>query len=317
VIAWRQTLFPCFLEEGAALSANGLGETGVRFLLNPAAGRGSAAARLARLRLLASAAGAGLVVSKSGADIAVQARRAVEDGVSRLVVAGGDGTMHQAAQGLAGSACALGVVPLGTGNDLAGTLGLPVGLDAAAAHALGGPVRRLDLLRVGDIVGLGYAGVGFDSAVTRFANEEVKRLRGPLVYFYAVLHTLATFTPPTLRVEHDGGVFAGRAMFAVVANLPRFGGGMRIAPEARPDDGWLDLVIVRELSRLALLAVFPRVYRGTHVNHPAVEIHRTRRAAITLDREMTLYGGGEPIATHPAGRPYNIEILPAALAVVA
>ncbi len=294
----------------------------MRFLLNPAAGRGGAAARLARLRLLASAAGAGLVVSKSGADIAVQARRAVEDGVARLVVAGGDGTMHQAAQGLAGSACALGVVPLGTGNDLAGTLGVPAGLDAAAAHALTGPVRRIDLLRVGASgenggkVSVAYAGVGFDSAVTRFANEEVKRLRGPLVYFYAVLHTLATFTPPMLRVEHDEGVFAGRAMFAVVANLPRFGGGMRIAPDAKPDDGWLDLVIVRELSRLALLAVFPRVYRGTHVDHPAVEIHRTRRAAITLDREMTLYGGGEPIATHPAGEPYLVEIMPAALAVV-
>jgi diacylglycerol kinase (ATP) len=294
----------------------------VRFLLNPAAGRWAAAARLARLRLLASAAGAGLVVSKSGEDVAVQARRAVEDGVSRLVVAGGDGTMHQAAQGLAGSACALGVVPLGTGNDLAGTLGVPAGLDAAVAHALAAPVRRIDLLHVGkngengEKVSIGYAGVGFDSAVTRFANEEVKRLRGPLVYFYAVLHTLATFTPPTLRVEHDGGVFAGRAMFAVVANLPRFGGGMRIAPDARPDDGWLDLVIVHELSRLALLAVFPRVYRGTHVNHPAVEIHRTRRAAITLDRQMTLYGGGEPIATRPAGQPYLIEIMPAALAVV-
>jgi diacylglycerol kinase (ATP) len=288
----------------------------VRFLLNPAAGRGAAVAHLPRLRLLASAAAAGLVVSKSSEDIAVQARRAVDDGVSRLVVAGGDGTMHQAAQGLSGSACALGVVPLGTGNDLAGTLGIPAGLDAATAHALSGPVRRLDLERIGEKVSIGYAGVGFDSAVTRFANEEVKRLRGPLVYFYAVLHTLATFAPPTLRVEHDAGVFTGRAMFAVVANLPRFGGGMRIAPDARPDDGWLDLVIVRELSRLALLAVFPRVYRGTHVTHPAIEIHRTRRALITVDRPMTLYGGGEPIATKPAGHPFVVEVMPAALAVV-
>lgn len=289
----------------------------MRFLLNPAAGRGRAAARLARLRVLASVAGAGLVVSRSGADIAVQARRAVEDGVARLVVAGGDGTMHQAAQGLAGSDCALGVVPLGTGNDLAGTLGIPADLDAAAARALSGAVRRLDLARIGEQVSIGYAGVGFDSAVTRFANEEVKRLRGPLVYVYAVLHTLATFVPPLLHVEHDGGSFAGRAMFAVVANLPRFGGGMRIAPAALPDDGWLDLVIVREVSRLALLRVFPRVYRGTHVGHPAVEIARTRRAAITVDREMTLYGGGEPIATHAAGQPFVVEVMPAALAVVA
>jgi diacylglycerol kinase (ATP) len=289
----------------------------VRFLLNPAAGRWGAAARLDRLRVLASAAGAGLVVSKSGADLAVQARRAVQDGVARLVVAGGDGTMHQAAQGLAGSACALGVVPLGTGNDLAGTLGIPHDLDAAAARALTGGVRHLDLVRVEETFCIGYAGVGFDSEVTRFANEEVKRLRGPLVYVYAVLHTLATFKPPVLRVVHDAGAFEGRAMFAVVANLPRFGGGMRIAPAALPDDGWLDLVIVRELSRLRLLAVFPKVYRGTHVNHPAIQILRTKRVEITLDREMTLYGGGEPVTSHAAGQPYAIEVAPGALRVVA
>ncbi len=286
-------------------------------MLNPAAGRGGAAGRLHRFRVLAAAAGAGLVVSKSGADIAVLARRAVEDGVSRLVVAGGDGTMHQAAQGLAGSACALGVVPLGTGNDLAGTLGIPTDFEAAVARALCGGIRRLDLARVEQTVCIGYAGVGFDSAVTRFANEQVKRLRGPLVYFYAVLHTLATFEPPQMRVDHDSGTFTGRAMFAVVANLPRFGGGMRIAPAALPDDGWLDLVIVRELSRLRLLAVFPRVYRGTHVDHPEIQIVRTRRAEITLDREMTLYGGGEPVATHTAGQPYVVEVMPGALPVVA
>ena len=288
----------------------------VRFLLNPAAGRGGAVGRLDRLRVLASAAGAGFVVSKSGADIAVQARRAVDDGVARLVVAGGDGTMHQAAQGLAGGACALGVVPLGTGNDLAGTLGIPADVDAATARALTGGVRRLDLLRVGSTVSVSYAGAGFDSTVTEFANQ-VKRLRGPLVYVYAVLHTLATFEPPSIRVEHDGGAFAGKAMFAVVANLPRFGGGMRIAPAALPDDGLLDLVIVRELSRLRLLAVFPKVYRGTHVDHPAIRIVRTRRAEISLDREMTLYGGGEPIATHAAGQPFTVEVMPGALPVVA
>jgi diacylglycerol kinase (ATP) len=304
-------------EGGGALSTGGAHAVAgpVRFLLNPAAGRGAAAARLARLRLIASAAGAGLVVSKSAADIAVQARRAVQDGIARLVVAGGDGTMHQAVQGLAGSDCALGVVPLGTGNDLAGTLGIPADLDAAAERALTGGVRRLDLLRIGDTVSVSYAGAGFDSAVTEFANQ-VRRLRGPLVYVYAVLHTLVTFEPPTLRVVHDGGTFEGRARFAVAANLPRFGGGMRIAPAAVPDDGWLDLVIVRCLSRARLLAVFPKVYRGTHVDDPEVQIVRTRRAEIALDREMTLYGGGEPIATHPAGDPFVIEVTPAALAVV-
>ena len=93
---------------------------------------------------------------------------------------------------------------------LAGTLGIPADLDAAAARALTGGVRRLDLVRVEKTVCIGYAGVGFDSEVTRFANEEVKRLRGPLVYVYAVLHTLATFKPPAMRVVHGPARRQGR-----------------------------------------------------------------------------------------------------------
>jgi diacylglycerol kinase (ATP) len=287
----------------------------VRFLLNPAAGRGAGAAHIHRLRILASRAGAGLVSSKSAADLAEQARRAVADGVERLIVAGGDGTMHHVAQGLAGTDCALGVVPLGSGNDLAGTLGIPPEIEPAVELALSGPVRRIDLARVGETLCIGYAGVGFDSEVTRFANE-VKNLRGPLIYLYSVIHTLATFKPPGMRVEYDGGTFEGKAMFVVAANLPRFGGGMRIAPEARIDDGLLDLVIVREISKPILLSVFPKVYTGRHVTHPAVLLVRTARVTITLDRDMTIYGGGEPVQPAPAGVPITVEAVPGALAVV-
>jgi diacylglycerol kinase (ATP) len=286
-----------------------------RFLVNPAAGRGAGASHLHELRRLASRAGAGLVVSRGADDLVEQARRAVADGVERLVVAGGDGTMHLAAQALAGTPCALGVVPLGTGNDLAGTLRIPPELEPAAARALAGEVRAIDLARVGSTVCVGYAGVGFDSEVTRFANQ-VKALRGPLVYLYSVIHTLVTFEPPALRVEHDGGVFAGRAMFVVAANLPRFGGGMRIAPDAVIDDGLLDLVIVREISRPALLAVFPKVYGGRHVGHPAVSITRTRRARIEIDRPFMMYGGGEPVHAMRPGEPVTVEAVPGALRVV-
>lgn len=287
----------------------------IRFLVNPAAGRGAGKARLDRLRILASSSGAGLVVSKGASDLVEQARRAAADGVERLVVAGGDGTMHYAAQGLAGTSCALAAVPLGSGNDLAATLGVPRELDAAVARALAGPVRRIDMLRAGGAQAVAYAGVGFDSEVTRLANQ-VRRLRGPLIYAYAVLRTLASFSPPTLRVTHDGGTFEGRAMFAVAANLPRFGGGMRIAPEADVSDGLLDLVIVREIPRRTLLAVFPKVYAGRHLGHPAVTLVRTARVEIAIDREMKMYGGGEPLLTVAPGHPAEIAALPGALAVV-
>jgi len=295
----------------------------IRFLVNPAAGRGSGGSHIHRLRVLASRHGAGLAMSRSAGDLTVLARRAAEEGVERLIVAGGDGTMQLAAQGIAGTPCALGVVPLGTGNDLAGTLGVPPELEPAVARAVAGEVRAIDLVRVGGMGGaggtatlaVGYAGVGFDGEVTRFANQ-VKVLRGPLVYPYAVIHTLATFQPPAMRIEHDEGSFAGRAMFVVAANLPRFGGGMRIAPDARIDDGLLDLVVVREVPRRVLLGIFPKVYTGKHVGHPAVSIVRTRRASIALDRTMTMYGGGEPIREVAAGEVMEVSIAPGALRVI-
>jgi len=289
--------------------------SGVRFLVNPAAGRGTGKSHLDRIRVLASRYGAGLVVSRKVSDLAEQARRAAADGVERLLVAGGDGTMHHALQGLAGTDCALGVVPLGSGNDLAGTLRVPPDLKVAMQRALTGEVRRIDLLRIGETFSLSYAGVGFDSEVTRFANE-VKMLRGPLIYFYSVIHTLITFEPPRMKVVYDGGAFEGKVMFTVINNLPRFGGGMRIAPDARIDDGLLDLVIVREVPKPVLLSIFPKVYSGKHVGHPAVTLVRTRRAEITIDRAMTLYGGGEPLRPIEAGEPVAVEVVPAGLAVV-
>jgi diacylglycerol kinase (ATP) len=287
---------------------------GVRFLVNPAAGRGAGRSHLDRIRVLASRHDAGLVVSRKVSDLAEQARRAAADGVERLLVAGGDGTMHHAAQGLAGTDCALGVIPLGSGNDLAGTLGIPPDLDAAVERALKGRIRRIDLARVGETYCIGYAGVGFDSEVTRFANE-VKYLRGPLIYFYAVIHTLIIFEPPRMKVVHDDGTFEGKVMFTVVNNLPRFGGGMRIAPDAQIDDGLLDLVIVKEIPKRTLLTVFPKVYNGQHVGHPAVTFVRTRRAEITIDRSMTMYGGGEPVRPMEAGETVVVEVVPGGLAV--
>ncbi len=289
--------------------------SGIRFLVNPASGRGTGKSHLDRIRVLASRLGAGLVVSRKVSDLAEQARRAAEDGVERLLVAGGDGTMHYAAQGLAGTECALGVIPLGSGNDLAGTLGIPPDLDVAVQRAATGAIRRIDLLRVGESYSVSYAGVGFDSEVTRYANE-VKVLRGPLIYFYSVIHTLITFEPPRMKVVHDGGAFEGKVMFTVVNNLPRFGGGMRIAPDAVIDDGLLDLVIVREVPKSVLLTIFPKVYGGKHVGHPAVTLVRTRRAEITLDRAMTMYGGGEPLRPMAAGEAVAVEVMPGGLGVV-
>lgn len=286
----------------------------IRFLLNPSSGRGAGAKQLDRLRIAASRRGAGLAVSRSAGDLVHQARRAAMDGVERLLVAGGDGTMHWAIQGLVGTSCALAPIPLGSGNDLAGSLGVPRDLDAAIERGLAAPIRPIDLLNTGDFVSVSYAGVGFDSEVTRVANQ-IQRLRGPMIYAWAVIKTLKDFKPPVLTVEHDHGRFEGRAMFAVLNNLPRLGGGMKMAPDAVIDDGLLELVIVREVSKFELLQVFPKVYSGKHLTHPQIELIRTRAATISVDRLMYLYGGGEPLAVMEPGVAIPLQVMPGALLV--
>ncbi len=290
--------------------------SGAFLLANPGGGRGRVARRLAELRALAARRGLEVHTSRDVADLLAQARGAVAAGAERLLVAGGDGTLHYGIQAVAERECALGMLPLGSGNDLAASFGVPSELGAALDLALDGPVRRIDAVRFGDRVFGGVAGVGFDSLVNKFANEEVKRLRGSLIYVYATLRVLAGFQPLRLRLRHDGGELDERAMFAAFANTRRYGGGMYIAPNARPDDGQIDVIVVRAISKLALLRVFPKVFAGKHLGHPALSELRTRRAEVALDRTIVAYGDGEPLV--PVGEtPVAVEAMPGALRVVA
>lgn len=268
-----------------------------------------------RLLELAAAHNVETHVTTGADDLQKRARAAAAKGVERLLVAGGDGSVHYAVRGLTGTKCALAVVPVGRGNDFAAIVGSPADVDAAFAQALEGPIRELDVGWVAGHSFSGYCGVGFDSEAAKVVQSSSRFFKGDMAYINAVLRTLVTFRAPNMRVEHDAGEFEGRAMFAVVCNIARFGGGMQIAPQARPDDGLLDLVIAEELGRLELLRVFPKVYRGEHVDHPAVQILRTRAVRIAVDREMTLACDGEPLDS-VGGDGVEVSIRPGALRVV-
>ncbi|HKQ61977.1 MAG TPA: hypothetical protein VJS92_11855, partial [Candidatus Polarisedimenticolaceae bacterium] len=176
--------------------------------------------------------------------------------------------------------------------------------------------RSIDL---GRCAGRWFAGVlaaGFDGEVLRHVEQRPHWLPRGAVYPYAVLRALGDFTAFELRVEADAGSFAGPAMLVAVANSPRFGGGMRVAPQAALDDGWLDLVIVRALPMLRFVAAFPRVYRGRHLEHPAITSFRVRRLRLSADRPLRVHGDGEPLST--VGREgVEVTVAPGALRVVA
>lgn len=289
-----------------------------RLLLNPGAGRGRGARRAAALAQLASRHGLSLETSRDPGHLQELAARAVADGVERLLVAGGDGTLHLALQPLVGTTTALAPVPLGSGNDLAIALASPRGdMAAAVAHGLEAPLGAIDLARVQTATTTRHyscvASLGFDAAVNAVANR-IRMISGPAIYVWAVLRTLAGFRPPRLTLRWPGGEWNEPAMFAVAANGPSYGGGMKIAPNASLVDGQIDIVIVRAVSKLTLLAVFPKVFSGAHIDHPSVTMVRAPWVELGSHPDGDVYTDGEWVG--PVGTATRVEAVARALQVV-
>lgn len=236
-----------------------------------------------------------------------------------LVVVGGDGMVSLGINLLAQTELALGIVASGTGNDMARTLGLPIGdADASIAAlraALNRGARRIDLGRVrhGGLTTWfgGVVSAGFDARVNERANG-MTWPRGAQRYTVAMVRELLSFKPVHYRLEVDGIAEDTQAMLVSVANGRSIGGGMRITPDAELDDGQLDLFVVERMSKLRLLRVFPKVFRGEHTDLPEVRISRVHHVSVTADA-IVAYADGERVGPLPV----EVSVVPAALSVLA
>jgi diacylglycerol kinase (ATP) len=284
---------------------------------NPAAGHGKAGTLIGRVASQLHTLGIDhqVRVSESAAELEDLAHRAAEEGADIVAVLGGDGSVGAAANGLVGTAAALAILPAGTGDDFAKAVG-PAKLEAAARLLAVPDIREVDLLKVTagaqERYVVNIAGAGFDSEVNETANAMSIRLGGTGTYIVAVLRTLRRFVPASYAIEVDGERVTTDAMLVVVGNSRSYGGGMRVLPDARIDDGLLDVCIVHALSAPAFLRAFPRVFRGTHVSHPKVTMLRGRRVTAEANRRIQVYGDGERIGSLPA----IFEIRPDALRLV-
>jgi diacylglycerol kinase (ATP) len=241
---------------------------------------------------------------------------AIAQGLDVLAVVGGDGMVHLGVNLAAETKVTLAVIGAGTGNDVARGLGLPVHDPVRAADVVTtGVPRSIDAVRRIDDRGdpqwyAGVLGAGFDSLVNERANTWPWP-KGRMRYNLAILRELPLFRAIPYAITVDGVRHETRAMLVVVANGPSYGGGMRVAPDARFDDGQADVMVLHELSTVEFLRVFPSVFKGQHVRHPAVEIIRGRTVTLEADG-IVAYADGERFAPLPL----TLETVPGAVTVL-
>jgi diacylglycerol kinase (ATP) len=282
-------------------------------LSNPTAGKGRGGK--VRERVLARFRDAGAAVrdlqGRDAEEALELARTCVSDGVETLVVCGGDGTVHLAVQAVAGTDTSLGIVPAGSGNDVARHLGLPLkDPDAAVDRVLAGTTRTVDLGRSGTQYFATVLAAGFDAVV----NERANRMtwpRGRMRYNLATLVELRVFEPLPYLLQLDDREVSLEAMLVAVGNGPSFGGGLRIAEGAVLDDGFLDVVIIKPMTKPDLIRTYPKLFKGTHVHHPQYEHHLVRSVTLAAPGVVS-YADGERFAPLPL----TVECAPGALTVL-
>jgi diacylglycerol kinase (ATP) len=298
-------------------------------IVNPVAGDGRALHLEPWLRrhLQVAAPSARMVETEAPGHARDIARAAASEGHDRVIAVGGDGTVQEVVNGIieSGSGISLGILAGGAGNDLARSLRLPRRGEDALAMALGDELLRIDvgIARRGDGVAgeqryfAAAGGVGFDAQVAAAMYRRRWWQRGRIGYLLATLWELQRFHNRTLRLRLEtpqGPLELERtALFIAFANGMYYGGGMQICPSATVVDGWMDLCIVGNISRLEAVRQLPGMYRGAHVTHPAVEFQRARSVTLEGDSDTRVHLDGEPFGMVPL----RLEIQHAALDVAA
>lgn len=274
-------------------------------------GRGMRYAERVRDLLEPSRASAEIRPTSARGDAEVFASEAVNEGYARVVACGGDGTVHEVVNALAGTDVALGILPCGRGNDFARAIGIPAAPDRAASILLRGHVRPFDLGKVNDRYFATVVTLGFDSEVARLVYEGEVPFKGIAAYLWGLARMLRIYEGVGLRMTGDFGVIDQTVLLAATGNTSTYGGGIKIVPNASPTDGALDICLVRMMSAGRILRVFPRVYWGGHLTHPSIFSYRTGSLKLETDRPVVLFADGEPVG----GTPAQITAAPGALRV--
>jgi diacylglycerol kinase (ATP) len=291
--------------------------------VNPTAGSGRALLYLPQIRTVFDTASvaAEFISIGDAKELELRALAAIKSHKKVLFALGGDGTFQGLVNAAHGADVILGVLPAGGGNDFAAALNLPGDPVAAAEAVLWGQPKQVDLVRARTADGrvrlyLGGGGVGIDAEAARLASGAFRRLPGRSRYVASALRAYCGYSAIGVRAEFPQSELPHietKALLAAVLNTPSYGAGIRLAPGARLDDGWLDALIVEDLGVFEVLALLPRLLRSGELRTPHVKRLRVQSVKFSTDRPCLFHGDGEILGPTPV----EIEVLPKAIRVLA
>jgi len=261
------------------------------------------------------------VETASATELESAARQAAKEKYRVLLAMGGDGTFQALANGVLGTDVIIGILSAGGGNDFAAAIGLPTDPLRSAERILKGRPRFVDLVRVRTADGrtrlyAGGGGVGLDAEAVLLASGDYRNLPGRFRYIASALWTLLKYVPLTVRLEFpnsDHDPVEARCLLTAVLNTPTYGGGVRLAPDAIIDDGWLDVISIEDLSALDVLKLLPRLIRTGELRTSKVQRSKVKSVKISADRPTLFHGDGEILGSAPV----EIEVVPNAVRVLA
>lgn len=294
------------------------------FLVNPASDNGATGRRWPELARRASALGLSgeTLLSEQPGHLTELAERAARSGADVVVAVGGDGTLNEVVNGLvlSGTATELATIPLGTGMDFIRTYDIPSRFEDAVRVALEGTARAVDVGRVSYRTWAGedaeryvcnVGSVGMSAAVAQRANGMSKALGGKATFFYALARVFLAWQNTVIDVELDGRRRSARMHDVIVANGQYHGGAMWLAPDAEPDDGLFDVLLIGDVTKTDFATTAPKLYKGSHLAHPKVDVERARVVTVNAAETLPIELDGEQVGTTPA----RFQIVPRALRV--
>ena len=300
-----------------------MSETRVIFVVNPASGNGATGRIWPEIAQRAAAAGlrGDALFTESPGHATELARQACTDGARVVVVVGGDGTVNEAVNGVLASGrddIVFAVIPRGTGDDFARHFGIPTDLEKSISIASSEVTRTFDVGKAvfrhwdgseAERFFANFAGAGISGAIALRGAETSRRLGARLAYFWATIAVFVRWQPVEIDVRADGKQRRALMYEVLIANGAYTAGGMKVAPDAVSDDGLLDAVLIGAFTKPEFAITFPKIYRGTHIGHPKVEVLRAREITVDAATPLPVVLDGEQVGTTPA----RFEVVPAAL----